>query len=162
MSETTKITTSKSHRGGQSCIIGEIIVKFDENLEAIVDTADLETLIAQDSSLSYEGMPKEIIEVATIKEEVTEEVDNSHVDSFTAELDAANGGTIEENPEKVNIVTGEVVEATSVEDDTIDDVDLSDLTLAALKETAKEAELPSSEWKSLKKDDLVAYLKTKI
>ena len=159
MSQHTTITTSKTHRRNQSCVIGEVIIRFDENLQAIVETDKLEALMLRDKSLSYGDMKTEL---PTSEEVIEDAVDDSHVNDFAAELDAANTNTKEENPDMINIVSGEKVEEIVVEGDTLDDVEFSELTLAALKDVATEANLPATEWKSLRKADLVEYLKTKI
>lgn len=65
------IVTTKKHRASNSCVIGDIQVSFNADLEAEVNDKDVEMLLKRDSSLAIKGSEKDL---ANQKEENEKEL----------------------------------------------------------------------------------------
>lgn len=137
-----KLQTNLLHRKGKQVnyIKVGITVQFDDDCIAEVNESDASELLEVDSTLSIvdgEKAPQSSTEVAS--EEKLAAVDTEQVSEDTKE------------PEKIE------------ENQTGDGkIDLSTLTVKALQEIAKEANLPSKEWATLNKENLIKYLDEKV
>lgn len=143
------VTTNKLNRRNLTCIIAGIIVAFDVNLQAHVDEEDLQYILEADQSIDFDG--KEKYDIPSIKTE-QEKVQAD----FVVELSKAAGVDVEET-DKVEVEETEEDKLTEVTD-----IEFDELTVSALKDVAREANLPSSEWNGLRRNELVAYLKSKL
>lgn len=133
------IFTTKQNRRNLQIEIGGHLVEFDDNLSAVVEEKVATELMELDPSIGFRG--------AAPAEEVKEEV--KHV---TEE--------VIESPEPIVNVNENSVDEVSVSEE--DEVDFDSLTLAELKAVAKESNLPTKEWSTLKKVALIEYLQSKL
>lgn len=155
------IKTSKKNRQNLTCIIAGISVAFNENYEAVVDESELKQILAVDQSISYEGMPKVEEVVVTEKSAFESELDAAANNSTAEKLEDAQAENAAAKAEDASIAS----EENKTEEDVITEnteINFDDLTKAALQDVAKEAGFDSSEWKNLKKEDLIVYLKQKM
>ena len=156
----TILTTSKINRTNATVVVGPHLLKFNEKRQVEVASDLAEEIAKMDPSISYENMPEYLIpkvEEVVVKEASEEDLSaaKDNKDSFAKELARAGGFDYEEEAlEPIRSEEESLVEAT--------DLEFDDLTLSALKDVAKESELPHSEWGKLKKNELVDYLKSKI
>lgn len=128
------IFTTKQNRRNLQIEIGGHLVEFDGNLSATVEENVATELMELDSSIGVVGESP----VEEIKEEVKEEV----VVSSEPATEIVEESIVEENEDAV--------------------IDFDALTLAELKAVAKESNLPSKEWSTLKKVALIEYLQSKL
>lgn len=144
------VKTHKENRKNLTCVIGGVLVAFDEKLEAHVDESDLQAILKVDPTLQFEG--KDAFDIPEPKTKEEEDQDN-----FIAELNDAAGieeVEVEEVEEEVATEEEQLTEAT--------EINFDDLTKAALQDIAKESDLPSKEWSKLSKAKLIGYLKSKL
>lgn len=140
-----KLQTNLLHRKGKQVnyIKLGITVQFDGDCVAEVNESDASKLLESDSTLSIadgEKAPQSSSKVAPDEKlsDVKAETEEEKVSESTDEQKT------EEN-------TGENTK-----------IDLSALTVKALQEIAKEANLPSKEWATLNKESLIKYLDEKV
>lgn len=160
MSKIVTLRTDKVHRRNKKVIISGVSVEFDALGLADVVERHVEKLvkggleIVDESDLKkYTKLRKEMEEM--VKNQVVAEVDyideNKKLKKRIAELETEVASLTEllENFKESEVKGGEVSE-------------INLMTKSELVKLCKQVELPESEWKNLKVDDLKAYIKKKM
>lgn len=172
-----KIKTNLIHRKGRKVSFGKEVVEFDNEGVAEVAPELAEIILAQDNSLSVfdeSGAQKSDTDVEVFNKQEEENIapkEDINLGENKADSDLGNDAISEdyqsESPaevleaiEKNEEATQEVEE--TQEDEAYSEDDLANMTVKELQSIAKEAELPNSEWATLKKDQLIVYLSSKL
>lgn len=154
-----KIVTTKQHRRNQLVTINGVTVKFDANLQSEVTEKEFETIILKDDSIEKiietPLKPLEPIGDESTGKESSESVNTDEIKNIGVTIKEYERGKmdsdVDPNPNENTDGTKNLAE------------ELTNMKMGELKDLAKEAKLPESEWKGLKKkEDLIAYLNSKI
>jgi hypothetical protein len=155
-----KITTTKGNRAGLTVQLHGISVSFDAKCEAEVTEEEAAILKGKDPSILLEGEEpaEEIVEEA--KWDGKGIPTPAQAEALIAERKAAEEAPeepVEEAPEEeAEEAPADDIEAPAEEDEGT----AMKLTVPELHAICREADLPSKEWKSLKKADLIAYIES--
>jgi len=152
-----KIKTTKAHRANKKVQYTKEIgtVQFDENCEAEVTQEQFDALKLVDTSIIA------ATQVANVEKEKQVETKPDAPEPVKPEPEKTKETETEKPAEDEKTqVDADIPE---VDDEHFDgEVDLNEFTVKELHEIAKEAGYPEDEWKKLKKQDLIEYLKNKM
>ena len=160
-----QVKTNLIHEFGKSRVWAGGELKFDEQgVSQEIDGNDAISLVNASGSLSLVG------DVEEIEESVDDQNENDENTEETIEEGSGEDSTgddeNEENEEEVNEDDEEEENEEGEGDQSISDEDLEAMSMGQLRDVLREAGVPKEEYDQFKgsdaKDDLIAFVKTKI
>ena len=141
-----KIKTSKANRKGLSVHLAPgVMVNFNQDGIGVLEAEDrLEEILKRDPSISVVGEPKKVESNKPTPPPVETNVEPKKVEEITQEEDST------EDKQETEDTTSEDIESLRSQ--------MNSLKVVELQELCIEGEYLDSEWKELKKKDLIEYI----